>query len=51
MKVMHTAVEKDEIEAARNAFVDMDENGDGHISFDEWLDWSYKNLIAPVAAL
>lgn len=33
------------------AFKAMDENGDGHISFDEWQDWSHKNLIAPVAAL
>jgi len=26
----------------------MDENGDGHISFDEWLSFSMKNIIAQI---
>jgi len=30
-------------------FKQMDENGDGSISFDEWLDFSLKQIIAKVA--
>jgi Ca2+-binding EF-hand superfamily protein len=33
------------------AFVAMDANGDGSISFDEWLEFCGANIIAPVAAL
>jgi len=33
------------------AFRRMDENGDGGISFDEWLAFFLKEIIAPVAAL
>jgi len=29
----------------------MDENGDGAISYDEWLGCFVKEIIAPVAAL
>jgi len=32
-------------------FAKMDENGDGAISFDEWLACFMKEIIAPVAAL
>jgi len=32
-------------------FRKMDENGDGSISFDEWLAMFMKEIIAPVAAL
>merc|ERR1712133_254410 len=32
-------------------FGKMDENGDGSISFDEWLACFMKEIIAPVAAL
>merc|ERR1712020_796791 len=32
-------------------FAKMDENGDGAISFDEWLSFFLKEIIAPVAAL
>jgi len=32
-------------------FKKMDENGDGSISFDEWLAMFMKEIIAPVAAL
>ena len=32
-------------------FAKMDENGDGSISFDEWLAMFLKEIIAPVAAL
>merc|ERR1712165_586297 len=32
-------------------FSKMDENGDGSISFDEWLSMFMKEIIAPVAAL
>jgi|ERR1711936_1278430 len=35
----------------KDAFVSMDENNDGHISFDEWLEFSMKNILAAVAAL
>jgi len=33
------------------AFKAMDANGDGHISFDEWLEFSMKNVLSLVAAL
>jgi len=32
-------------------FAKMDENGDGSISFDEWLTFSMENIISKVAAL
>ena len=32
-------------------FSKMDENGDGSISYDEWLSCFLKEIIAPVAAL
>jgi len=32
-------------------FKAMDENGDGAISYDEWLSFFLKDIISPVAAL
>merc|ERR1711997_679441 len=32
-------------------FKSMDENGDGAISYDEWLNFFLKDIISPVAAL
>merc|ERR1712110_879840 len=32
-------------------FKAMDENGDGAISYDEWLGFFLKDIISPVAAL
>jgi len=33
------------------AFAKMDENGDGAISYDEWLSFFIKEIISPIAAL
>ena len=40
-----TSAERDKL------FAKMDENGDGAISFDEWLAMFIKEIISPVAAL
>ena len=32
-------------------FAKMDENGDGSISFDEWLAFSLEHIVAKVASL
>merc|ERR1712123_439855 len=40
-----TSAERDKL------FAKMDENGDGAISFDEWLAMFMKEIISPVAAL
>jgi len=38
-------------EERKEMFAKMDENGDGSISFDEWLTFSLNHIIAKVAAL
>merc|ERR1712203_422374 len=35
-------------EDRKNMFAAMDENGDGAISFNEWLDFSMKTIIAQI---
>ena len=35
-------------EDRKNMFAAMDENGDGAISFNEWLDFSMKTIVAQI---
>lgn len=41
----------DRLEKRKADFMKMDNNGDGEISFNEWLDYAYNHIVAKVAGL
>ena len=51
LRLKYTHILKERLSKRREIFSKMDVNGNGTISFDEWLDYAFRHIVCKVATL